>query len=308
MKRFISVGIIALLVMLSVDVLSLSFTNSIIANSISAQTAYAESIDLTPDKPITKAAKLTKVTISPAKFTLAPGKTMQLKINKTPANASFLSKTEWESSNEEIATVDKYGKVTAKKEGIVQIRFGTWSKKDYSDYKYAYTICYVAKKAPSAKAFTMNDFKIIIDGKTVDFSLTYNQTKKLFPGGEDDKNFDTKYMSYTVNETNYWCNFLFKKTGDGNRKLLGAMCFYNGEGASVKTPRGIKLGSSSIVDVVNTYGYPAFCGDGNSLSYEVKISKDRYVLDIYGNSEAFSAPVNTIYMIGIAKNTTLDQN
>jgi len=229
MKRLISVSIIALLVMLSVDVLGLSFANSTIANSITAQTVYAEGIELDPNESITKAVKLTRITISPAKFTLAPGKTTQLKVNKTPANASFLSKTEWESGNKEIATVDKNGKVTAKKEGIVQIYFTTWSKKDYSDSKYAYTICNVSKKVPSALAFTPNDFQITINGVKVDFSLTYNQIKKLFPGGRDAKNYDTKYMAYIASDKNdtYSCDFLFKKTGDGNRKLLGAICYYN---------------------------------------------------------------------------------
>ena len=207
MKKLISVGIITLLVMLSIDAIALSITNSTTLYSITAQTAYVECIELNQDKAIKKAARLTEITISPEKFTLAPGKTTQLKVIKTPANASFLSKTEWESANEEIATVDKNGKVTAKKEGIVSIYFTTWSKEDYSDSQYANTICYVSKKAPNAKALVTNDFKIIIDDKTVNFSLTYNQTKKLFPGGKDYKDYDTKYMSYTVNATKYWYDF-----------------------------------------------------------------------------------------------------
>ena len=310
MKRLISVTIIALLVMLSIDILGISFANSTIPNSITAQTAFAEEMALAPNEAITKAATLTKVTISPNKFTLAPGKTRQLNLTLTPSNASLLAKTEWESDNKEIATVDKNGKVTAIKEGIVRISFATWSKKDYSDSKYANTICYVSKKSPSAAALTSNDFQITIDDVKVNYSLSYNQVKKLFPGGKDDKNYDTKYMAYIVSDKNYTYSydFLFKKTGDGNRKLLGAMCSYNGGGSTLKTPRGINLGSSTIIDVVNTYGFPSYCGDGYFLYYDVKIGKDSYTLMVFGERDGYSVPKKTIIMIGVAKNTSLEKN
>jgi len=57
MKRLISATIIALLVMLSIDTLGLSFANSTIPNFITTQAAYAESIEINPNEIITKAAK-----------------------------------------------------------------------------------------------------------------------------------------------------------------------------------------------------------------------------------------------------------
>jgi hypothetical protein len=307
MKKFISVSVIALLTVFIVDTLAFSLTNSIINNIVSFQTAYAEGIEFNPSEIITKASKLTKVEITAKRFTLAPGNTRQLAVKKTPVNASLLSKTEWGSGNDEIAAVDKNGKVTAKKEGIIVIWYRTWSKKDYSDCKYASTICYVSKKAPSAAVFKSNDFRITIDGVRVDFSLSYNQVKKLFPGGKDDKNYyiNSKNMAYIVSDKNYTYSyeFLFKKTGDGNRKLLGAMCYYNGGGPAFKTPRGINSGSSTIIDAVNTYGYPSHCDDGYYLGYEVKIGKDKYTLKLFGERGGYTLPDGTIFMIGIAKNT-----
>ena len=287
MKKLISVTIITLLVMLCIDVLGFSYANSTIFNSIFTQTAFAEGMALAPNKSITKAAKLKKVTISPNKFTLAPGKTRQLNLTLTPSNASLLSKTEWESDNVEIATVDKNGKVTAIKEGIVSIRFMTWSKAGLADSVEASTICFVSNKEPKAAALTKNDFQLTIDGKKVDFSTTYNQIKKMFPGGKEEKNVGPDIMAYRVNEKKskygekiHAYSFIFYKKGTGNKKVLELSCYYYANDISVKTPRGIKLGSSSIADAVNAYGYPSrsYGGglDGCSISYEKKIGKDMY--------------------------------
>ena len=282
MKKIISVGIIVLLVILSIDILGLSFTNSTIPSSITTQTAYAESIELNQDEAITKATKLKDVSISPNKFTLAPGKTRQLNLTLTPSNASLFSNTEWKSDNGEIASVDKNGKVTANNEGIVTIRFMTWSNAGQTIT--ASTICFVSTKAPKAAAFTKNDFQLIIDGKKVDFSTTYDQIKKMFPGGKEDKDAGPDMMSYMVKpgESRYSYYFSFSKKGANNRKVLDVSCYFRSNDISVKTPRGIKLGSSSIVDAVSKYGYPSDCLGGlfdpYEIYYRIEIGKDSYTM------------------------------
>jgi len=312
MKRLISVTIIALLVMLSIDILGISFANSTIPNSITAQTAFAEEMALAPNEAITKAATLTKVTISPNKFTLAPGKTRQLNLILTPSNASLLSKTKWESDNEGIATVDKNGKVTAIKEGIVSIRFMTWSKAGLDDPVEASTICFVSNKAPKAAALTKKDFQLTIDGKKVDFSNTYNQIKKLFPGGKEE-NVGPDIMAYNTNGKedydgiSYAYSFTFNKKGTSNRKVLDIKCYYYANDISVKTYRGIKLGSSSIINVVNAYGYPNHCysdslGRGDVL-YDKKIGKDTYTMWMCEASPYYDDfPGSGILMIGMRIN------
>ena len=64
---------------------------------------------------------VTKITLNKTKLTLKKGKTFQLKVKTIkPANA-FSKKVTWKSSNKKVATVDKNGKVTAKKKGTCTI-------------------------------------------------------------------------------------------------------------------------------------------------------------------------------------------
>jgi len=313
MKRFISVIIITLLVMLSIDILGLSLTNSTIPNSTTAQTAYAESIELNQDEAITKATKLKDVSISPSKFTLAPGKTRQLNFTLTPSSASLLSNTEWESENKGIASVDKNGKVTAIKEGITIIRFMTWGEGDGADYFEASTICVVSNKALKAEALTKNDFQLTIDGKKVNFSTTYDQIKKMFPGGKEDKDAGPDLMAYMAKgkkdeygRTGYAYYFYFNKKGTDNKKVLAILCCYYANDISVKTPRGIKLGSSTIVDVVKAYGYPISYYGGNAddrgIDYEKKIGKDNYRMWMGQASPFDSISENRIVIIFMSIN------
>ena len=312
MKKIISVTIITLLIMLSIDILDLSFTNSTIPNSITAQTVLAGGIILSPNEAITKAAKLKEVTITPSKFTLAPGKTKRLNLTLTPSNASLLSKTEWESSNEEIATVDKNGKVKAVKKGFVVITFRTWSEADWVSVK-ASTICFVSNNEPKAAILTKNDFQLTIDGKKVDFSTTYNQIKKMFPGGKDDKDAGPDIMAYMAKgkkdeygRTGYAYYFYFNKKGTDNKKVLAILCCYYANDISVKTPRGIKLGSSTIVDVVKAYGYPISYYGGNAddrgIDYEKKIGKDNYRMWMGQASPFDSISENRIVIIFMSIN------
>ena len=75
---------------------------------------------------------VTKITLNKKKVTIKLGKTFQLKVTKlSPANA-LNQKVTWKSSNTKIATVDKNGKVKAKKKGTCII---TCTAKDGSGKK-----------------------------------------------------------------------------------------------------------------------------------------------------------------------------
>ena len=68
-----------------------------------------------------KDAKVTKITLSKTKATLKVGKTLQLKVKKFTPASPLNTKVKWTTSNKKIATVDKNGKVKAKKAGKVTI-------------------------------------------------------------------------------------------------------------------------------------------------------------------------------------------
>ena len=71
-------------------------------------------------KVIPKTIKVTGIKLNKKSSNLEVGKTLKLKATITPTNATNKNIT-WSSSNKEIATVDKNGKVTAKKKGTVTI-------------------------------------------------------------------------------------------------------------------------------------------------------------------------------------------
>ena len=70
---------------------------------------------------ITVAAKLLGITVSPASARVMGGETVQLTAAKNPTDATDEVTFSWESSDEDIATVDQNGTVTGKKEGTATI-------------------------------------------------------------------------------------------------------------------------------------------------------------------------------------------
>ena len=236
MKRLISVSIIALLVMLSIDILG-----------------YSEAVS--------KAKKLESLEVTERNFTLAPGKTKQLKYKKIPADASLFANSRWYSSNPQVAAVDANGKVMAKKSGITIISFSTWSN-DYDDSAETPDIlCCVSTTAPNAAAFTLSDVQFKSNNHKMDPSMTLSKAKKLFPNGRIIKN------EYSGTTNYYHSNIMFGfYTKSGKLYGIGAR--------DAKTPRGIRIGSN-MIDVIAKYGYPTYldgpeiAGTGLMLTYEV---------------------------------------
>ena len=64
-----------------------------------------------------KDAQVTKITLSKKKATLKVKETLQLKVKKFSPASPLNQKVKWSSSDKKVATVDKKGKVTAKKTG-----------------------------------------------------------------------------------------------------------------------------------------------------------------------------------------------
>ena len=68
-----------------------------------------------------KDAKVTKLTLNKTKAKLKVGKTLQLKVKKFTPASPLNTKVKWTTSDKKVATVDKNGKVKAKKAGKVVI-------------------------------------------------------------------------------------------------------------------------------------------------------------------------------------------
>ena len=75
----------------------------------------------------TKDVKTKKMALNKKKATLKVKKSLQLKLTRTPITAS--DKVTWRTSNQKVATVNKNGKVTAKKAGKVTITVKANGKK-----------------------------------------------------------------------------------------------------------------------------------------------------------------------------------
>ena len=76
-----------------------------------------------------KAVKTAKLTVNKTVVNLVKGKSSTLKVRKTPFNAT--DKISFKSSNKKIATVNKKGKIVAKKKGTayITVKAGKISKK-----------------------------------------------------------------------------------------------------------------------------------------------------------------------------------
>ncbi|MDR1815850.1 MAG: Ig-like domain-containing protein [Clostridiales Family XIII bacterium] len=69
-----------------------------------------------------KAVKLTKAAFTKKTLSVSAGKTAQLKLKLTPANATNITKVTYSSSNKKVLTVDKAGKITALKKGTATVK------------------------------------------------------------------------------------------------------------------------------------------------------------------------------------------
>ena len=87
---------------------------------------------LTATCTVTVAKHLISIEVKPASTNLAPGGTITLSVTYDPADTTEKGVT-WSSQNNDVATVDQSGKVTAVKEGNVRI-IATSTKGGISDY------------------------------------------------------------------------------------------------------------------------------------------------------------------------------
>jgi hypothetical protein len=273
MKKLVPAGILTLVFMLT-------FSFTVTFADASVATKMHETI-------VKAAAKLSKVEIATKNFTLAPGKAMQLKLKKTPTNAALLTKTEWNSTFPSIASVDKNGKVTAKKGGVTLITFRTWSKNNQSDIKYTSSFCYVSKSAPKAKALTASDIQFTVNKTKIDSTFTLSKAKNQFKKANIMSDMGMTYFYHDKIMLAF-----FTKSG----KLYAGNVDSAYSDAEANTPRGIKNGSK-VVDVIAKYGYPSWVeeeekdayGEGLMLGYEFKGNSLVFSIDTWGNGSTISA-------------------
>lgn len=104
---------------------------------------------------------VTSVTLNRTAVTTIVGKSFTLTATVRPSNATYKTVT-WKSSDEKVAIVDSYGKVTALKEGTVTIKA---SAKDSSG-KYAISYIIVQPRVPSNSVTILNQNLTMVVGET----------------------------------------------------------------------------------------------------------------------------------------------
>lgn len=117
------------------------------------------------------AKKSVKISLDKKKITLEAGKTVKLKVKKSPSKA----KVTWKSSKKSVATVSKKGKVTAKAEGKAKITATAKFKK-----KTAKATCKVTVTAK--KENNVNPADQGANGNTQNQGGTQNQNNTQNPG------------------------------------------------------------------------------------------------------------------------------
>ena len=129
---------------------------------------------------VTVAKAPTKVTLNKTKATVTVGKTLQLKATLPSKTAS--NKLTWTSSNKSVATVNKNGKVTAKKAGTATITVKTFNGKKA-------TCKVTVKKAstPSSVTLSVSNKSVSIEkGSSVTVKVTYTGDDYVYWESDDD--------------------------------------------------------------------------------------------------------------------------
>ncbi len=122
--------------------------------------------------------KITSITLNTTRKTLVNGETLQLEATILPANAT-LPIVEWKSSNENVATVDKNGRVTALEKGTATI---TASSTDGSRKTATCTITVTGNSSRLSKIAITEVCNANID-QTVDPSWNYGPWVELYNPG-----------------------------------------------------------------------------------------------------------------------------
>ena len=134
-------------------------------------------------------------------------KTLKVKIN--PEDATEVTKIEWTSSDEEVATVDENGKVTGVKEGTATI---TAKMGDLTD-KVEVTV----KEIPLEEISLSNNNKKLQAGKSMKLSITLNPVNTT-----DDDTFTYKSSDEFIATVDENGNITAKKTGKVKIKVLAS--------------------------------------------------------------------------------------
>jgi len=245
--------------MLSVDVLGLSFTNSIITNSITAQTAYAKGISMQEKHNYNKDFPI--IHLSKHDLTMKKGQSETLKASLLPGGKS-LSVT-WKSSNPQIAKVSNAGKVTAVAPGIVKI--AAYNKNYFvdDDQTGSSNECWVTVQGGT------NDAKPL---GTSDLTYSYGETKFKIPTSKYDEalaNVKKNIGGYDYYSEEYCRAGLLFGSKDASKahtyiytyKLYVGESYGYGfiarEKSPIKTSRGITIGAKKD-KIQQKYGLPFY--------------------------------------------------
>lgn len=136
-------------------------TTDIIAKSTSGKTAVCK---------LTVTISATKISLNKKKVSIVKGKTYTLKATITPAN-TVNKKVTWTSSKTSVATVDKNGKVTAKKAGTANIIVKTANGKT--------AVCKVTVTVPATSV------KLKVKSKSVNIGKKYTLKATMSKGSTD---------------------------------------------------------------------------------------------------------------------------
>ncbi len=138
----------------------------------------------TPVPPVLTGIKLNKT-----KVTIIKGKTLKLKVTAKPNKSIKLPALKWSSSNKKIASVDKNGRIKAKKKGKVTITVKT------ADGRYKATCKVTVKNPVKVKSVKLNKSKATIKvGKTIKLRATIkpqNATNKKVTWSSSNKKIAT---------------------------------------------------------------------------------------------------------------------
>ncbi len=234
--------------------------------------------DPLPPAPIDTTVHVKSVKIDQSDFLLLPNKTMQLTVSIVPSNASNKN-VKWQSGDNNLATVDEYGLVTALQEGMVTITATSSSN---------------AQMKASVKLIILKTYQVIAVGDS--YLPGGGESAVYWENGQINrlngktaygiiKSGDDLYISGTIlNKSNYNIPVFWK---NAELTIIGNM-----EGDEPAFPISIAVKSGKVLLTQNEFSSnecPRYCSGRSKGSYFISENGNLTEVLLYNDSSASRA-------------------
>ena len=212
------------------------------------------------------------ITINPTSITLEEGKTTTLTVSFTPENPTGDTTIEWSSYNEKVATVDKYGKVTAVGVGETYIAAKAVNG----------TLSVARITVTEAKKYPITNIKLNATEKTIKTGETFKLTATILPSYTT----DAKTIEWTSSNKNV---ATIDENGTVKAIKLGTTTITAKAGTKIATCE-ITVECTHVLEKVNAVS--ATCTNKGNIEYYECLECHKKFSDSVGSNEITNVEID----------------